>query len=168
MSTRSKFLFVILNVLLIVSAAIFLIRPVAESLQIARTSVSLAESRYVSGRRLASEYEANLLTLETIKQEGLIQHSDLPLILAEISHLASLNNLYQKNFVASEPIIHTTLAFDRIYEMQVRAEYEGDLHYVSSFLYALEMVDVSTVSIYFGSEGHARVSLVFSMFAVGG
>jgi len=167
MLAKSKFLFMVVNVLLIVAMVTFLIHPAAESLQIARSSVRLAESRYAFGRRLASEYEANLLMLEMLKQEGLIQYSELPLILAEISRLVSLNHLHQVNFVASEPIIHVTAHVDQIYEMRVRAEYEGDLHDVSSFLYALDMVDVSVVFVNFEDEGHTRVSLEFSIFAVG-
>jgi len=166
-NAKRKLLFLLINIFIISVAIVFLIRPSVESLQIARTNVRLMERRYAAWHRMALDYEYNLSEIESPGQGMPVYYEEFPLVLAEVSRLAVLNNLHQVNFVASEPVGYDMEFFDHIFEMRVRVNYQGTVDDISRFLYDLngEPVSVFVANVTFGYDGLARLNLEFSIFA---
>ena len=166
MYMKKILLFILANVLLLAVVWVFLIQPAAESLQVARASSFLAESRYAAGRSMALAFEENLLEIESAEQIAVIHYSEFPIALSEISGLAARNNLHQLNFVANEPIAHDVLGFGDVLEMRVRAEYTGHLDDMKIFLNHLHKAHVHSVETNFEYNQQVRINLEFSIFAL--
>ena len=161
---RHKFLIIaILNILIIVIAIVFLLRPQYELLGIARHDANLAENRYRNARRMEIAYENALFEIGQASYFEITHYTEFAFVLDKIVDLALANNLQQISFVANEPVLHEGF-LDTIKEVQVRAEYAGLVNDLESFLHELTMVQIYSAQIHFGEE--ARLSLGFSIFAV--
>ena len=164
---QHKFWFALANIIIVSVAAIFFIRPQVQAFQIARDSVRIAEMRYAAGRQQALEFEDNLQLLEILADEALPSRDELLLILAEISHLATMHSLTQLTFTAVEPMGFHLSDVSYIFEMRVRAEYEGELQDITEFLESLhDDVNIRTVSANFENLQQTRILLELSVFAV--
>jgi len=161
-----KFLFALGNVLLIVSAVVFLVFPRYESLQVLRADIEISQRRYYDRQRLAALYEENLQIIENIGGETPHRRDEFALLLSEISIRARLNNLRQLSFAASEPYVHYDSQLNRVYEIRVSAEYEGGSDYVVNFLQGLDMVDIVNLTVDFHEFGNVRANLEFVIIAV--
>jgi len=165
MKMKNVMLFVLVNILFLAVAINFWLRPAHESLQIARNSTVLTERRYAAVQRMGLEFEYNLLEIEELQHSFLSSYSDFPIGLAEVSSLATENNLRQINFNAAEPTVHHIGNRDRLWEMRVRAEYEGSLQSIQKFLHGLEFTSITATDINFDSQDRTRIVLDFSLFA---
>lgn len=158
-------MFALANILLLTIAATFLVHPAYESLQMARTSAHLAESRYIAGHRMALAFEDNLLEIELAYQDTIFHYSDLPFALAEVSRLSMLHDLQQLSFLAAEPVVHEMWGNSNILEMRISASYSGELYNITHFLYDLSMVHIQTIDVDFEYNAQVRINLEFSLFA---
>jgi len=164
---RHKLWFVLANVFIVSLVMFFFIQPQVQAFQVARDSAWLAETRYLIGRQHESAFENNLQLLEMLENENPPSRHDLPMILAEVSSLATTYNLTQRQFTATEPIGFHLDGTSYIFEMRVRAEYEGALHDITEFLETLhDDVNIRTVSANFENFERTRILLELSIFAV--
>jgi len=129
MNNLLKLVVVLFNIIIATAFAVFWLRPSLDALHVLNTTVELMEIR--NNNLLAAEeaFENNLIELELI---GLEKNRAFPLILAEISHNVSDNNLNQLNFAASQPVGLDTVY--GIHEMRVNIVCEGNIHNITRFL----------------------------------
>ena len=136
--------FAIMFVIAAVGIVLF-VRPAAEELRDARSLATLLEQRYEMLR-----FQETLQVGAAYVDDApniVVAYNELYVVLSRVSSLASLYDLRQVSFLASEPVgLHLE---GSIVEMRVRAEYEGSIDSFSGFLYGLdcEMLAVNDVNI---------------------
>jgi hypothetical protein len=144
------FIFCNLVLVIIVGAVLFL--PIWDSLTRGRENVQILERQHAAER--SYEFGQNLYFPRQIKH-----YSEMISALADVSALAGYFNLRTVEFSTSQAIVAGEADFSRLYEKQVRAEYEGTLHDLADFLYNLYGVFVRSFSL-----ENTRLSLDFSVF----
>jgi len=167
MSRRIIALFVLVNFAAIVLIAALVIFPTSQSLSNGRRAVSAQQARYNLESRFLAEYEDNLRELDALGNRRLtLSYDELMIILAEVGQLAQSHNLAQLELRASAPMnFYTQMTeFDRLFEMRVRASYEGAPHEMMEFIYQLEKSFASIISFNINADSaEARLDVEFSL-----
>ncbi|MDR0273469.1 MAG: hypothetical protein LBI27_09160 [Clostridiales bacterium] len=159
---RQLIIFVSFNLVVTVIAAFFC-APTVGSLRNGRASVRMQERVFSAESGMLAELEVNLRELEEIRS-GILHYNDMLPVLDEISGLVAAYELRGLELSTSE-ISDADFGDSVLYEMRVRAEYEGDFFNLVSFLRDFTGGYGNTRSFYFSDimEESARLRLEFSL-----
>jgi hypothetical protein len=165
--------FLLFNLGLVLAIGAVWLWPLLSSLSHTREVQRLQESRYALYSRYQEQdqdhghYAANaaLLGRADANERLLLPYDKLTDALADINRLGDVFGLNGVALSASEPV-----AYDKIFEMRVAAEYEGASGAVPAFILALDggAAYIRELRIGFMEGGKASVRIDFSLVGIKG
>ena len=156
--------FVLVNAAIVVAVLTMWIMPTMESLRNGQAVVRSLEGRYFAEQRLLVEFDENLRRFEEIRGE-VLAYSEFANALNDVSLLAAGFGLGLVEFVAAEPV-GNDVGFGRVFEMRVRALYEGCVYSILDFLYELKKIQTHVRVANVEFQELARLGVEFSLFGM--